>query len=239
MDTTIERQPIEHVAVLAYQRWRDLVFVHWKVPSRVLRRLVPAELELDTYQGSPWVTMVTLAVEGSRAAVLPAALGMDFGEINLRTYVKHGGERGIWFFSLDAGSRASAWGTRWLTGLPYRYGPVRCAREEDEIRVELARAKGPSLRMRARPGDAVGSAKPGSLDHFLIERYTLFARREGVLLRQRVQHVPYPLHRLELLELEESLLANAEIQDGDGAFPVAATHYATGLEVEILAPDRV
>ncbi|HLY99856.1 MAG TPA: DUF2071 domain-containing protein, partial [Candidatus Angelobacter sp.] len=33
------------------QRWHDLLFAHWVVDSDQLRRLVPAELELDLFQG--------------------------------------------------------------------------------------------------------------------------------------------------------------------------------------------
>jgi hypothetical protein len=44
-----------------------------------------------------------------------------------------------------------------------------------------------------RVGPPAGTAVPDSLDHFLIERYVLFAARGERLFRAQVHHQPYPL----------------------------------------------
>lgn len=51
-----------------------------------------------------------------------------------------------------------------------------------------------------------GSAVPGSLEHFLIERYILYSQKRGRLLEGRVHHSPYPLREARLERCEQSWL---------------------------------
>jgi uncharacterized protein YqjF (DUF2071 family) len=39
---------------LMHQRWEDLLFLHWPMPSSLLRPLVPEPLALDTFHGTAW-----------------------------------------------------------------------------------------------------------------------------------------------------------------------------------------
>jgi uncharacterized protein YqjF (DUF2071 family) len=82
-----------------YQRWRDLLFLHWTVPEQVLRSLVPPALEIDTYGGDAYVGLVPFAMLGVRPVWLPERMGFDFLETNVRTYVHTGGrDPGVYFF---------------------------------------------------------------------------------------------------------------------------------------------
>ena len=36
-------------------RWLDLLFAHWPVPVEALRPLVPAGLDIETFDGSAWI----------------------------------------------------------------------------------------------------------------------------------------------------------------------------------------
>lgn len=40
---------------LAEETWRDLVFLHWAVPTREVRRLLPGGLEPDLFRGIAYV----------------------------------------------------------------------------------------------------------------------------------------------------------------------------------------
>ena len=71
----------------------------------------------------------------------------------------------------------------------------------------------------------------GTLEHFLAERYLLYAqKRDGTLRRGQVHHAPYPLQSAELADHDESLLAAAGIER-----PATAplVHFASGVDVEI------
>jgi hypothetical protein len=77
----------------------------------------------------------------------------------------------------------------------------------------------------------VGRALPGTLEHFLIERYILYAQpAPGRLLAARVHHNPYPIREASLEELDETLLSAA------GVSPVAPpchTVFSDGVAVEV------
>ncbi len=64
------------------------------------------------------------------------------------------------------------------------------------------------MRVRYRAMDGiVTEAAPGTLEHFLIERYILYtADEEQRLYRARLHHRPYPLQRAEVLDFEESVI---------------------------------
>ena len=104
---------------VGFQRWRNLLFLHWAMPPGI-RPLVPAALELDLFEGAAWVTLIPFEIVESRPRGFPGALADRFLEVNLRTYVRGpGGEPGIYFWSLEASSLLAVVGARLLYGLPY------------------------------------------------------------------------------------------------------------------------
>jgi uncharacterized protein len=90
------------------QKWQNLLFAHWPIPFETLRPLVPSVLPLDTYDGTAWLGITPFVLRGLRSRGLPPIPGLsEFPEINVRTYVTLGGKPGVYFFSLDAASRAA------------------------------------------------------------------------------------------------------------------------------------
>jgi uncharacterized protein YqjF (DUF2071 family) len=84
--------------------------------------------------------------------------------------------------------------------------------------------------MRYAPRGPVARAVPGSLEHFLLERYVLYAAGGGRLYRGRVHHAPYPAQGATVEGLEEDLIAAAGIRRPPGD-PIA--HYAAEVQVEV------
>jgi uncharacterized protein YqjF (DUF2071 family) len=58
-------------------------------------------------------------------------------------------------------------------------------------------------------GEPTDQAAAGTLDHFLIERYSLFVRRGGAIYRGRVLDQPYPLRDVTIEHLSETMLGAA------------------------------
>jgi uncharacterized protein len=218
------------------QRWRDLLFLHQAVPVGTLRRLVPRRLEIDTFEATAWATLIPFAVRDSRPIGAPRRLGMDFLEVNLRTYVRSpDGEPGIYFFSLEASSWLAVAGARLGYALPYF--PAAMARRTDaggariDYRSRRRGAGSPAgLEVVWRVGAPTGTAAPGSLDHFLIERYVLFAARGERLYRAQVHHHPYPLCAATVETVRESLFARAGLPELP-ATPLV--HHSPGVDVAI------
>ncbi|HSC51761.1 MAG TPA: DUF2071 domain-containing protein [Gaiellaceae bacterium] len=193
--------PLGGSAWLMGQSWDDLLFAHWRVEADALRRLVPAELELQEHDGSAWLGITPFVLTGLRLrGTLPLPVVSSFPELNVRTYVTAGGKPGIWFFSLDAASRGVVEAARRFYKLPYfhaRMG-VGC----DAAGVEYTSARRDSARpfvfeARYRGTGRAFEPLPGTLEHFLVERYCLYAHDGSRLYRAEIHHPPWRIHAAE------------------------------------------
>jgi uncharacterized protein len=236
---THQTRPSSNRQPVGYQRWRDLLFVHWAVPLGALRPLVPSELEIDLFAGQAYVSLIPFSIVESRPARAPRALATSFLETNLRTYVRAAdGEAGIYFFSLDASSLLAVAAARLLYGLPYFPARMSIRREGSRIEYMSRRRGAPNARLRVAwsVGDALGPAAACTRDYFLIERYNLYVARRDRLFRGRVHHRPYPLSRVTLESMSETLLSAAGLAAPTGA---SCSHYSPGVDVDIFWLERV
>lgn len=207
--------------------------MHWRVSAAVLRPLVPEPLAIDTFDGDAFVGIVPFTMRGVRPRWAPAVPGVSsFHETNVRTYVhRDGRDPGVWFFSLEAARRLAVWIARTFWHLPYHHARMTL-QTGDTVRYEShRRAGGAVFRGAVRPLGEPRAAAPGTLEHFLVERYLLYARRpDGALRRGQVHHAPYPVQDAALPDWDESLLAAAGIARPAGA---PLVHFATGVDVEV------
>jgi uncharacterized protein YqjF (DUF2071 family) len=187
---------------LVSQRWDNLLFAHWAVDPDAVARHFPGGVEPDTRDGVAWVAIVAFVMVGTRLPEAPTWAGLaPIPELNVRTYVRVGGEPAVWFLSLDASSRLFATVGHHLYGLRYRV--ARMAVEADGSRVHYLSARpGAAFAATYAPSGPPVRATAGSLEHFLVERYRLFAERRGRLVTATVVHEPWPLQpataRIEL-----------------------------------------
>ncbi len=63
--------------VAQHQTWLDLLFLHWRVPASMLRPLIPAELEIDTFEGDAFVGVVPFAMRDVRPVWAPSVPGVQ------------------------------------------------------------------------------------------------------------------------------------------------------------------
>lgn len=182
------------------QTWHDLLFAHWPVPVSDVRDLVPSRLRIQEHDGTSWVGIVPFHMTGvTLRGVPPLPALSSFAEMNLRLYVDYRDRPGVWFISLDAASALAAWAARVLVSLPYFTADIAVNPGGDRIvyRAER-RPPGAPVRFDADygPVDAPREARPGTLEHFLTERYCLYAQNPaGELKRLEIHHAPWPLQR--------------------------------------------
>ena len=75
------------------QRWGKILFLHWPIEETPIRPLVPAALELDTFERSAWVGITPFHLSGLRLHSAPPIPFLNsFNEINVRTYVHYKGK---------------------------------------------------------------------------------------------------------------------------------------------------
>ena len=184
------------------QTWTKLLFAHWPVPFDALRRVVPRELPIDTYEGEAWIGVVPFHLSVIRARATPPVPAMStFLELNVRTYVTIGGKPGVYFFSLDAGNPLAVAGAR-LMSLNYYYAWMGLERRGEAIRYRSQRLwpppTGAAFRGEYRPVGPAASPSPGTLVHFLTERYCLYTvDRRGQVARLEIHHPPWRLSQAE------------------------------------------
>ena len=195
--------PLPEGAWVMGQTWRRLLFAHWALPVERLARMVPEQLPLDTWDGQAWLGITPFEVSAVRLRwSLPIPWVSAFPECNVRTYVTVGGKPGIYFFSLDTGRRLAVEAARRTYRLPYFHARMRVRAQGGWTSYESDRLQGDGpparLDMRYRGGGEVFEAAPGTLDHFLTERYCLYTLdSRGRVLRGDIHHRPWPLRCAE------------------------------------------
>lgn len=224
-----------------FQSWRDLLFAHWPVAAGSLRHLIPPGLTLQQFEGTAWVSITPFLLTGLRARAMPAIPGLShFPEINVRTYVAAGDRPGVFFFSLDAGSTLAVVAARALYSLPYFRARFTVRADRGGILSgsrRTARGAPPAEFLVAyRPTGAVALARPGSLAHWLTERYCLYAvDGRGGLHRAEISHPPWPLQGAEARIERNTMTTGLGFALPDVA-PLA--HFAARVDVRVWLPQR-
>ncbi len=233
-----------------YHQWRSLLFMHWPVSVETLRRLTPASLDLDLFDGVAYAGIVPFAMRGVRPRWWPNGLSFQFLETNVRIYVVHDGRPGVYFLSLEAASSLAVWTAKTFWSLPYFRADMSVARQGDVMQYHSRRRHGGVQHdVTFRIGEALAPTDPASLEFFFLERYFLFVEHAGKLHAGQVHHAPYPAHRADVLEIHDDLLTAAGLTAATNSLaatepraatesslrdrPPAFAHYSPGVDVEV------
>ena len=225
--------------------WDHLLFLHWDFAPEQVQQMLPEGLEIDTFGGRAYVGLVPFVMRGVRPKWLPnlgqiAPVFENFAECNVRTYVLRDGVPGVWFFSLDAASLPATLAARLWFGLPYFHARMKFWRGlSGDYHYQSTRVWPPPkpaiCRARYRVNGEATPARAGSLEEWLVERYVLYSRKNGILWRGRVYHEPYQVQNVFVDKLRESCLDAAGFMR-----PVAPPHalYSRGVDVEVWDLER-
>lgn len=206
-----------------YQEWNDAVFLHWEVDLATLQAMVPPELEIDLFDGKPWISLVAFTMEKIRPRYLPSfSLISDFHEINIRTYVKKGNKSGVYFLSIEGGTRISCEVARVLSELPYRYSLIIRQSNLYQSDNEPNRDK---LKIRYDVGQS--RIEKSDLDIWLTERYALFQDTQSSINEFEIHHLEWPVYNVNILELDIDYPRFNKLMD---RIP-DRTHYSAGVKV--------
>jgi uncharacterized protein YqjF (DUF2071 family) len=245
------------------QVWHDLLFAHWPIPVGAMRAVVPSALELDTFEGKAWLGIVPFRMSGVRLRWTPPLPRLSaFPELNVRTYARLGDRPGVLFLSLDARNPLAVAIARAWFHLPYFRARMSFERERgpdgarDDVRYahERTHAGAPEAALSGTygPRGEVFSARPGSLEHWLTERYCLYAApreshgrvargadRSGgsaAVWSAEIHHPPWPLQAASA-SFERNTMAAAH----GFALPEIAPllHFSRRQDVVVWKPERV
>jgi len=210
--------------------------IHFEVDAEALQRDVP--YQVDLWNDRAFVSLVAFALRGMRprwggrlgALLFQPIASHEF--LNVRTYVRHDEEAGIHFLAEWLPNRLAVLTGRPVFGLPYRYGgitrsPIRCG---DPFRGRVVdSASGVKLEYRGQLAapPAFLPCAAGSLDEWLMERYTAFNSAGARKRFFRVWHPPWSQCRAQVNADERSLLTTNWPWFEQARF--AAANYSPGL----------
>jgi uncharacterized protein YqjF (DUF2071 family) len=220
---------------LMHQNWGKLLFIHWPIEKELLRPLIPACVEIDTFDGSAWLAIVPFTMWNIRALppFIPTVPGLNsMHELNVRTYVHLNRVPGVWFLSLDCNSAVAVLGARTFFFLPYFNAGMELDQQGQTINYSLNRTDGPPAEFQAswKIGETLSTSQPGSLEFFLTERYCLYCERNGEIYRARIYHEPWPLQKASLSSFDSTMIESHGLPTPPGN---PLLHYAEDISVDI------
>ncbi|SCL72020.1 YqjF family protein [Micromonospora peucetia] len=220
------------------QRWADLTFLHWAVAPELVAPLLPAGTRPDTLDGVSHVGLIGFRMVGLGLGRGPGVPYFgSFWETNVRLYsVDDTGRRAVVFRSLDASRLVPVLVARATLRLPYMWSAMRLDRDGDRYTYRCRRRwpgpVGATSRMVVRVGEPI--ADPTPLEHFVTARWGLHTRAYGRTLHLLNWHPRWPLHRAQLLHLDDELVTAAGLPAPIGA--PASVLYSPGVPVRFGPP---
>jgi len=205
------------------QIWANIVWCHWSVDPAQVAAVLPAGLTPELFDGQAWVGLIPFSMEQLRPVgpfgfVTRWLRSSDFGEVNVRTYVTGpDGQTGVWFCTLDADSVAAVATANAAFGLPYRVATTNYT-ERDGVRRWRSARRRDGAHAALTVTAATESPRPAApgLEAFLFERYALYTRWHGRILRGELSHEPWRVRPATLDECVHDTVDRAGFRvDGD------------------------
>jgi len=238
-DTAHRPWPIPDGEWIMSQSWHDLLFAHWPVDADRLRSLVPRRFEIDRFDGQAWLGVVPFHMTNVTPRYVPSLPWISaFPELNVRTYVRVDDKPGVFFFSLDAGNPVAAGTARTLLNLPY-YTADMVVAVGSRVDYRSRRMATPAAEFRgwyrAHGNPRVPAA--GSLEHFLTERYCLYAvDHQARAYRLDIHHPAWTLDTADA-EIAVNTMADAAGVRLPATAPLL--HFAKRQDMVCWAPERI
>jgi uncharacterized protein len=191
--------PVPDVPWIMGQTWERLLFAHWRVDEAWLRRHVPPQIPIDTFDGAAWLAVTPFLVAGLRLRFLPPLPGTArFPEINVRTYATIDARPGIYFFSLDVPNVLAIAAARRAYRLPYFRSKIDVSHTGESIGYRSRRVDPAGTPVECdleyRPTGPPRTAVAGSFEHWAAERYCLYTLDGRMrVLRGEIHHPPWQL----------------------------------------------
>lgn len=207
-----------------YQEWNRALFLHWIVPFEQLRKYVPSYLNIDTFDGKCYISLVAFTMEKIRPKFLPSISYIsDFDEINVRTYIDNDNKKGVYFLNIEAGKSFSTFVAKLISGLPYEKSNIA---RTDKIYKSVNSKKGFRLHTEFKVGDILNSKS--ELDKWLTERYCLYLDKDNEIYRYDIHHIEWELKNVSVADLKvDYKIGNINLTESEPNL----THYSEGIKV--------
>lgn len=225
---------------LLSQRWTDVTFLHWPVRPGLLDALMPPGVRVDTFDGWSYVGLVPFRMRDLGLGRGPALPWVGtFGECNVRLYtVDRQGRRGVLFLTLECSRAAACLTARLGLGLPYRWSRI-----SHTVSGEVHRWRTDGLppggrrRLVRLTAEVTDVDATDDIDRFLTNRWGLHTRHAGRTWYLPTEHDRWPLRRLRVVSLRQTLTSACGLPGLSN--PVVHAAWASAVQVRFGAPSPV
>lgn len=182
-------------------QWRKLVMVNYAISPEILKPFVPYNTELDLWNGKCYVSLVGFMFVDTKVVKLKIPFHINFEEINLRFYVKHGSaenyKRGVVFIKEIVPRPALTFIANLLYNENYETMPTKHSWVEDDenltVTYEWKKGNWNSLEVVAdkHPTDM----KEGSEEEFITEHFWGYTKVNDLITSEyEVAHPRWQLY---------------------------------------------
>lgn len=181
------------------QNWQDVLFIHIPASPEQLRPFVPMPLQLDTYQGQAWFSIVLFQATHTRLRGFPHLLSYPaFFQINVRTYVHFAGLAGVYFLNMYTNHKLFYLIGKY-TSLPYETLPIKRKKYNNgRVHISLTHDRlNTAAALMYIPTEKIGTSVD-SLAHFLTERYYMWLRKKDKVIKVSINHSPWQLQSVNI-----------------------------------------
>jgi uncharacterized protein len=226
-------------------QWRNLVVLTYPVPSSILTRYLPQELELDLWQGQALTSLVGFQFLDTRVIGWPAWFHRDFPEVNLRFYVRRetseGIRRGVVFIKEIVPKPAVASLARVLFGENYVCLPMQSVVDAGRSALYEWNFQGRTNSIAAYADGPPSLPAAESLDGFILEHHWGYScLKDGGCLEYQVER---PMWRVYPVASHEASVDAAGIYGSEFAealaSPPVSVIFAEGSGVSVSFGTRV
>jgi len=223
-------------------RWSHIILLSFEAPEDLIRRAIPPGVEPDRWNGRTHVSLVALQMLDVRIKGWRIPGFTAHPQVNFRTYVRVGGEPGVWFVRQFVSSRLIAAVGRLRYGEPFWPTPIRSRVVETQSEVRAEYGVGPAAlgwHVSVAGSRAALVPPPDSPEHYFIERaFACRARPDGKLGVFRVAHPAWAVRQIHAVDyrFDFGSLYGTEWEFLNRSQPVGVV-FAAGSEVAVYAPS--
>ncbi|MBD0278319.1 MAG: DUF2071 domain-containing protein [Flavisolibacter sp.] len=189
--------------------WRKLAMANYAVSRELLNEFVPAGTELDTWQGTCYLSLVGFMFLNTKLKGFTIPCHANFEEVNLRFYVRYKGDgiwkRGVVFIKEIVPRPALTYVANKIYKEHYQTMPMRHTWLKDArtLEVEYSWRKKNWNNFKVNATSTSMPIKDGSEEEFITEHYWGYTKINNSLTSQyEVQHPRWAIYPVSSYSIE-------------------------------------